>query len=130
MSRAIFDAPTIVPGIVPYWRHGKRHGENTTVFCTALCYVVVNLLAEPNPVDNIRDLILAFRCRENTHGLSYGLLRCVAKDALGSAIPAPDNPVQILADDRIIRRLDDSCKPLLKFGRALLVRDVASETPV
>jgi len=37
---------------------------------------------------------------------------CVTEEPLGSEIPTGDDAVEVLADDRVVRRFDDRCEPV------------------
>jgi hypothetical protein len=49
---------------------------------------------------------MQFGWNEFQNRLPYDLGRRISKDAMSAFIPTGDNPVQVLADDRVIRRFD------------------------
>ena len=60
----------------------------------------------------------AVRRDHHRDGLPDGLVGGVAEQLLCAAIPGGDDAVEILADDRIVRRLDDRRKSECRIGRA------------
>ena len=52
---------------------------------------------------DMRFLIKPIGRDQDRHRLAYDLFGFVTKQALGCAIPGFDNPVQVLADDRVVR---------------------------
>jgi hypothetical protein len=53
--------------------------------------------------------------------LSESFLCCIAEQPLGSGVPAGDYTIQVLADNRVIRRFHDSGKQKLGIFRMEIV---------
>jgi hypothetical protein len=64
-----------------------------------------DLFAAPNALENLRFFIYVVRRDEHGNRLTNGFLCCVAKHFLGGPVPTRNDSVQILADDRVIRRV-------------------------
>jgi len=68
---------------------------------------VRDLRAPLDPAKNLGLLFGVVRWDEDGDGLANRLTSGVPEEALGALVPAPDEAVEILTDDRVIRRLDD-----------------------
>src|SRR5215218_4824347 len=80
---------------------------------------MVDPLAAPYARENPGLLVFASWRKKNSHGLAEDLTGAIAEQPLGARIPGPDDPVQILADDRIVGGFhdrDELLRPL--FGGA------------
>lgn len=67
---------------------------------------MLDLLVLPQPLQQLHDLVLAFRRGQHGHVLPDGFLGCVAVQALGGGVPVRDAAVERLGADRILRGLD------------------------
>ena len=107
-SRAIFEAPMISPAGAPDRRHGQGDRDEGPV------------LPQPDGFEVIdRPRRAGWRARtwSSSDCRSAGMIsadrpaddlgRGVAEQPLGGGVPRHDRPVQILADDRVVARLDD-----------------------
>src|SRR5690606_39208372 len=74
-----------------------------------------NPLAPAKSVDDRRLLIMPFRRDQDRDGTAYSLRRRIAEQALRARIPAPDDAIQGLGNDRVFGRFDDRGEVL---GRA------------
>jgi hypothetical protein len=54
--------------------------------------------------------VATVRWDDDRDRLADGLLRPVSENPLGTAIPGLDDSVQVLADDRVVRIVDDGCQ--------------------
>src|SRR6185369_206605 len=70
-------------------------------------FVMVNPIAAADALQDFRFFLEMIRRNENGYRLADNLLRSISKDPLRTAIPARNDAIQILADDRIVRRFDD-----------------------
>jgi hypothetical protein len=107
MSRAIFDAPA--------------------VFADAHGFVMLHPFAAPEPLHDVREVVLMVGRDQDGHRPADDLLGGVAVQRLGSAIPARNRALQILADDGILARLDDGRQPQARFLGPLLLGNVPGE---
>src|SRR5262245_33311054 len=69
---------------------------------------MVNLFAAPDALQNPRLLVRAVRRYQNHDGLADDLFGRIPEQLLRAFVPTPDDAVQILADDGVVRRFDDS----------------------
>src|SRR5215212_8363738 len=96
---------------------------------------MVDPLAAPYARENSGLLVFASWRKENGHGLAEDLTGAIAEQPLGARIPGPDDPVQILADDRIVGGFHDRDQLLRTlFGGAPRLfrpqsRDAEAELP-
>src|SRR5205085_12085565 len=87
--------------------HGERDVYGRAVLAHAHRLVVLDALAALEPRDDGRLLVGVVFGDEDGDGLPDRLLRRVAEDALGPPVPTRDDPFERLADDGVVRRLDD-----------------------
>ena len=69
-------------------------------------------------------LMLAFGWNDDADRLTDRLRGCIPEHPLGAGIPRRDDPVQVLADDGIVGRLDDARQQRACFLDLLAVADV------
>ena len=78
------------------------------ILCDALGLEVLDRLTLAQALNDLDLLIPAFGWNDEGNGLTDGLGRRVPKHALGARIPRRDGPVQVLADDGIVGRIDNA----------------------
>ena len=88
--------------------------------------VVLDAFAAAEPVQDLRQLVGALRGDDDGDRPTDRLVRRVAVEPLGPRVPAHDRPVERLADDRVVRRVDDRGEifgrpPRRRVGRRQLV---------
>jgi hypothetical protein len=98
--------------VVAYWRYCQRNVDRAAVLVPANGLVVVDPFAAADARENSRLLVEPIRRDQDGDRFADGLLRFVAEQALGPAIPGPDDAVEILADDGVLGRFHD-CGELL-----------------
>jgi len=103
MSLAILEAPMTLPFGVLQRRYGERNIDQSPVLAATDGFVMIDALTPTNATKNFRFLIHLFQWNQDRHRLADDLLSRVAEDALGTAIPAGDNTVEVLADDGVVR---------------------------
>ena len=59
--------------------------------------------------------MLALRRKQDEQRLTDGLIGRVAEDSFRCRVPAGDEPVEVLANDRILRRFHDGGQPRARF---------------
>src|SRR5689334_2344331 len=74
--------------------------------------------------EDLGDLVRGLGRREHRNMPSDDLLGFIAEDSLRAPVPTPDDAVQILADDGVVRRFDNGGQALPKFGSVSLSGDV------
>src|SRR5689334_5763111 len=72
-------------------------------------------IATPQSREDLGLLAQAVRRDEDGDGVADGFGGAVAEDPLGPLVPSADDALERLADDRVVRRLDDSREPGAKF---------------
>ena len=93
--------------IVINGRDRQRDGNERAILSLTNRLVMPNRLTRANLRQNEVFLALANLRNDDANRLADRLRSCVAKHALGGCIPRQDDSVQILADDGVIRRIDD-----------------------
>jgi hypothetical protein len=63
---------------------------------------MVGPLPALDPFQYVRHVTVAARAGQKRHVLSEGFLCCIAEEALGSRVPAGNDTVQVLPDNRVI----------------------------
>ncbi len=92
-------------------------------------------LAAPDACEDPGLLVFEARREKNGHRLADGLAGGIAEQPLRSRIPGPDDPVEILADDRVVGGFHDEHELLRSvFGDATRLfrpqsRDAKAELP-
>ena len=87
-------------------------------------FVMIDALAPADAVQDFWFLIHTILWNEDGDRFANDLFRCVAEQPLGTAIPTGDDAVETLADNRVVRRLDDRCQPLRIQIGALAFTDI------
>src|SRR5690606_8132804 len=95
------------PPLVAKGRNGEGNREAAAIPRHAQGLVVSDPLATAEPRQDRGNVVFLFRRDENRNGLADRLLGRVPVHPLRTSIPAGDDPVQVLAQDGVVRRLDD-----------------------
>src|SRR5688572_31621392 len=66
---------------------------------------MVDPLPRAQALQDARLLLPAVGRDQREHRFPNDLVSCVTKDAFGALVPAGDDPVQVLANDRVVRRI-------------------------
>src|SRR6266576_4960961 len=84
-------------------RDGQGDGNLVAVLVTPYRLVMLDPLTPLYLIEDHRHLILPARCGQQENGPPDDLLRPVPKDRSGGFVPGCDGPVQVRADDSIVR---------------------------
>ena len=112
-SRALSDVPSDLGRAhdpserITDGRYRQRDLDPVPVLPNANRLVVVDPLTPFDLPENLLLLLDVFGRDEDRHGLANRLGGGVAKDPLGACIPGPNDALEALADDRIVRGIDD-----------------------
>ena len=128
MSRAIFDAPMIVPCSSRSGEMVTETSSNRPVLRPAHRLEVVHPLAPPQPRQDHRLFVLPIFGQQAQNRLSDHLLRPVAEDALRGRIPAGDHPGERFTDDGVIRGVHDGGEPQTRLLRLFALGDITRKT--
>src|ERR1043166_357801 len=93
-------------------RDGERDVYEAAVLAHALRLVVLDALAGPQAREDGWLFVRVVVGDEDGDWLADDLFGGVAEDALRALVPARDDAVQGLADDGVVRRLDDGGQPV------------------
>src|SRR5215472_3561980 len=85
-------------------RHRQRNINQRTILAFADRFIMADALAAPQPLQNGRLLVYAIGGEEERYRLTNDLLSAVAKKVFRPFVPALNNPLQVLADDRVVGR--------------------------
>ena len=80
-----------------------------------------------NPLQDRSLLVLPFSGNDQMDRLANRLLGLVAEEPLGPGIPGEDPPLERLADDRILRRLNNRGQKRLGLVSPALLADIAED---
>ena len=86
---------------------------------------MIDALTHFDAPDNLRFLFKPIRGDEYGDGLTYRFGLRVAENPLCALVPARNNPIKILADNRVVRRIDNRAEKTIRTFRALKMRRVA-----
>ena len=106
-SRTIFEAPMISPAGRPNRRHGQGNRHERAVLPQPDGLEMIDDLAAPDGPEHMVLFRLPIGRDDQANGLPDHLGRRVTEQPFGGTVPRHDRPVQILADDRVVARLDD-----------------------
>jgi hypothetical protein len=91
-------------------------------------FIMIDAFAAPDALNDDRFLVLAIGGNDDRDRLSDHFLREIAEQALRRPVPTGDDPVDILADDRIIGGVDDRREETFAFLRALALMSTSMFT--
>src|SRR5580700_318796 len=109
---------------VPDRRDAERNRNAAAVFALPDGLVVIEAVAAPDALDDPRLLVLQLLRNQDGDRLADDVFGGVAEQALGGAVPADDDAVEVLADDGVAGRFDDTGKLLARLHGAALLGDV------
>ena len=107
ISLAILEAPTILPSASFERRYRQRDIDQTSVLAATDGIVMINALPTAHAFDDFWFFINAICRDQDRDWLADDLVRLIAEQPLGTAIPACDDAVEVLADNRVVRRFDN-----------------------
>jgi hypothetical protein len=73
---------------------------------------VIDPISRLNARQDLRLLMESVRRKNEGDRLAKGLVLSVPEELLGSSVPTRDDAAEVLADDRVVRRLDDGREEL------------------
>src|SRR5690606_34637285 len=85
-------------------RDHERDLDEAAVLATTHRLVMIDALAATDALEDGGLLVRPVIRNENYDRTAHGFLGRVAVDALGTAVPARDDAVEVRADDRIVAR--------------------------
>src|SRR5262249_29618516 len=88
-------------------RDRQRNLDEASVLAPADGFEVLDAFTPSDATEDFSLLILMIRRDEDGDRLADDLFRHVAEDPFGAFVPALDDAVEVLADDRVIGRFDD-----------------------
>src|SRR5207248_9230825 len=104
-------------------RHGQRNVNKAAVFALPNGLIPVDAFAAPDP-RKLGRLVGTVRWNQYRDRLADDLLRGITVELLGSTVPTGDDTVEVLADDRILREVDDRGEPRPHLFLTLALGDV------
>ena len=108
MSRAILDAPTMAALCVPDRRNGQGNIQQRAVLAPPNGLEMIDALATFADGSRMSGLFLnTVRRNQHRDRLADRFPSRIAEQALGAPVPAGDDAVQILADDGVVRGIDN-----------------------
>src|SRR5690606_2830249 len=99
--------------------------DDAAILPDALALKVINALPAADALEDARLLLPAIGGEEAPDRLPDHFGGRVAKDALGAGVPGGHDTVEVLADDRVVRRIDDGGQPLRESRGPALHGEVA-----
>jgi hypothetical protein len=88
-------------------RDGQGDSDLPAVLVTPYRLVMLDPLTSLYLIEDHQHLILAARRSQQKNRPPDNLLCPISEDRFGGPVPGCDGPVQVRADDRVVRRLDD-----------------------
>src|SRR6185312_10577780 len=112
------------PQCIVHRRYRDRHINHGTAFRPPRRLILIHPLSSGNTFQYLRDLIHMAGGGERGCRLADHLLRRIAKNALGPAIPGDDHSSQAVADDGIVGGFDDRGEEAARFISTPLRRGI------
>src|SRR4029077_4090556 len=109
-------------------RNRQRNIDQAAVLMPAHGLVVVDGFTAADARENSRLLVEPIRRNQDGDRPADALRGFVSEQALGPAIPGPDDSVEILADDGVVGGFDDRGELLGRLLRALALRQIKHES--
>src|SRR5262249_10621058 len=85
--------------------------DQVSVLTSANGFIMIDAVASADALDNYGLFMVAFRWNQDRHRFADDLFGEIAKEPLGTLVPAGNEAIEILADDCIIAGLDDGSEP-------------------
>src|SRR5260370_39696602 len=80
-----------------YRRHAERNLDQASILAPANGFIMVDALAAPHALEDAGLLVPALRRNQHRDRLADGLLGRIPEEPLCALVPAPDDPIDILA---------------------------------
>src|SRR6516225_8821289 len=110
--------------LVPHRRHGERNVNQPAVLAAPDGLVVLDAPAGRDAFQEPRFLALEMIWNNRGDRFTDHLFGGISEQAFGARIPADDESTEVLADDRIVRRLHDAGELPARLFAAALIGDV------
>src|SRR6185437_2856171 len=94
-----------------YGRNGQRDSDEVAVLAFPNSLKMIDPLPSPDASQNLAFFVVPLERNDRGDGPTDRLLRGVAEKAFRTPVPAADDAVQVLADDRIVTGLDHRADP-------------------
>src|SRR5262249_46393947 len=94
-------------------RYGERYVHESAVLALANGLIMVDVRAAQASIENAGFFVVAIRWDESGDRSAQHLPGRITEDPFSASIPARDNAVQVLADDRIVRSGNNSRQQLV-----------------
>ena len=115
------------PARIPQRRNRKRNIDPAAILRETHCFVMLHSFARKQARQNTRFLLLAIGRNDSRNRLANHLFSPITQKPFRPRVPACDNPIQTLADDRILRRFHDCRQSCPHFVRRFQLGDVTRE---
>src|SRR5262249_6807113 len=106
----------------------ERDRDFFSCFCYANRLILLDVLSRPQPIQDLSFLLPKFGRDENSNRLSDRLSLRISEDTLGRCVPTGNNRIQILGDNRISGRFDNSRQPESGRFRHSALADITDRT--
>src|SRR5439155_14310856 len=114
-----------LPALVFDWRNCQGNVEQHSVFSTSYRVVTNDPLAPAQSFDNPQLFIVALRRDQSGDRFADDFIGSVAKEPFRFFVPTGDHLVEIFADDRVTKRLNDRRQTTVRIFGAPALGDVA-----
>src|SRR5947199_9352446 len=104
-----------MPALVFDWGNCQGNVEQRSVFSASYRVVTNDPLAPAQPFDNSQLFIVALRRNQSGDRFADDFISRVAKETFRFFVPTGDHFVEIFADDRITKRLNDRSQATVRF---------------
>ena len=100
------------PGIIPYRGDRQRHVDDRTILAPPPCRKMLDPLSGVDPLHHPSHLVaLAVARQQDRQRLSDRFRGGIAEDGLRPGVPIGHDPIERLADDRVVRGRNDRRQP-------------------
>src|SRR5205823_13108082 len=106
------------------WRNCQGNVEQRSIFSAPYRVVTNDPFAPAQPLNNSQLFIVALRRDQSADGFADDFISSVAKKPFRFFVPTGDHFVEILADDRITKRLNDRSQTTVRIFGASALGDV------
>src|SRR5713101_703912 len=96
-----------MPALVFDWRNCQGNVEQGSIFSAPYRVVTDDPLAPAKPFDNSQLFIVALRRNQSGNRFADDFISSVAKEPFRFFVPTRDHLIEIFADDRVTKRIND-----------------------
>ncbi len=97
---------------IPDGGNGERDIDECSILAPANRIIVLDALSPSNAVKDHSFFVFAVWRYENGNRFSSDFFSRIAEYSLGSFVPGDNTPIQVFADNCVVRRLHNCCEPL------------------